>query len=243
MAEAFHWTCPYCGRDATIRDDDVTHKKLRLSYDTERTVYGDAHVFVFIYTIACPNIKCLQITLRVHLVKEVFNGEDWVLGDTIQSWNLLPESTAKPQPDFIPAQIRDNYLEACRIRDLSPKASATLSRRCMQGIIRDFWQTSVQPTLWAEIEAISDKLHPSTLDAIHAVREIGNIGAHMEQDVNLIVDVEPEEAQALIDLIEMLFEDWYVDRHEREQRTARVIALGRSKKPAIEDDAENDPKG
>ena len=65
----------------------------------------------------------------------------------------------------------------------------------------------------------------------------------MEQDVNLIVDVEPEEAQALIDLIEMLFEDWYVDRHEREQRTARVIALGRSKKPAIEDDAENDPKG
>jgi hypothetical protein len=27
--------------------------------------------------------------------------------------------------------------------------------------------------------------------AIHAVRTIGNIGAHMEKDINLIVDVDP----------------------------------------------------
>ena len=29
--------------------------------------------------------------------------------------------------------------------------------------------------------------------AIDAVRSIGNIGAHMEKDINLIVDVDPEE--------------------------------------------------
>ena len=50
----------------------------------------------------------------------------------------MPESDAKPQPEFIPEAIRQDYREACRIRDLSPKASATLARRCLQGMIRDF---------------------------------------------------------------------------------------------------------
>ncbi|MCP1830281.1 hypothetical protein ACVIHH_005106 [Bradyrhizobium sp. USDA 4518] len=35
------------------------------------------------------------------------------------------------------------------------------------------------------------------MDAIDAVRIVGNIGAHMEKDVNLIVDIEPGEAQML----------------------------------------------
>ena len=51
----------------------------------------------------------------------------------------------------------------------------------------------------------------------------------MEQDVGVVIDVEPEEAQLLISLIEMLFEDWYVARHEKEQRTQAVIALGMKK--------------
>ena len=34
--------------------------------------------------------------------------------------------------------------------------------------------------------------------AIEAVRSVGNIGAHMENDINVIVDVEPEEAKLLI---------------------------------------------
>lgn len=37
--------------------------------------------------------------------------------------------------------------------------------------------------------------------AIEAVRHVGNTGAHMEKDINLIVDVEPEETKLLIGLI------------------------------------------
>jgi hypothetical protein len=44
-----------------------------------------------------------------------------------------------PLPDYIPEQIKDDYYEACSILNLSPKASATLARRCLQGMIRDFW--------------------------------------------------------------------------------------------------------
>jgi len=36
---------------------------------------------------------------------------------------------------------------------------------------------------------------PLTWEAIDAVRKLGNIGAHMEKDINVIVDVDPEEAE------------------------------------------------
>ncbi|MGT2429378.1 hypothetical protein ACU4HD_12705 [Cupriavidus basilensis] len=46
-----------------------------------------------------------------------------------------------------------------------------------------------------------------TWDSIEAVRKIGNIGARMEKDIDVIVDVEPEEAGLLIGLIESLIDD------------------------------------
>ena len=58
---------------------------------------------------------------------------------------------------------------------------------------------------------------------------MGNIGAHMEGDVNKIVDIEPEEADKLIGLVEILFRECYVARHDREQRLAEIVALGAQK--------------
>jgi hypothetical protein len=85
-----------------------------------------------------------------------------------------------------------------------------------------------------------------SVDAIDHVRSIGNIGAHMEKDVNLIIDIDPAEALSLIELIEMLFAEWYVARKQRQERLARVAAIGQQKKreraalkaPAPDDDLE-----
>ena len=69
----------------------------------------------------------------------------------------------------------------------------------------------------------------NSVEAIDAVRKIGNIGAHMEKDINLIIDVDPDEAQTLIELIETLFEDWYVARDTREKRFAKLSAIAEAK--------------
>jgi hypothetical protein len=47
----------------------------------------------------------------------------------------------------------------------------------------------------------------------------------MEKDINVIVDVEPTEAAALVKLIEYLIEDWYVNKHEREEHLKGIVAL------------------
>ena len=56
-------------------------------------------------------------------------------------------------------------------------------------MIRDYWGI-VKPRLIDEIRELNGKIDPLVWDAIDAVREVGHIGAHMEKDVNLIIDVD-----------------------------------------------------
>jgi hypothetical protein len=68
-----------------------------------------------------------------------------------------------------------------------------------------------------------------TWNSIDATRKIGNIGAHMEKDINLIIDVDPEEASILIQLIELLIIEWYVYKHERELKLKSIIDISQTK--------------
>jgi hypothetical protein len=98
-------------------------------------------------------------------------------------------------------------------------------------MIRDFWGVSKR-RLKDEIDALKDRVDPGTWDAIDSVREVGNIGAHMEADINLVIDVDPDEAELLIGLIETLLSDWYIARHNKELRMAKIKAMSEEKKKA-----------
>ncbi len=220
-----NFTCPYCNRPTTITDPN--HFKHWKKISISESKLGD--VGLSIEAITCPNDKCSKLWLKVKLCKTLFEFGEWREDDTIYSWNLLPESEAKVLPDYILEAIRNDYYEACRIRDLSPKASATLARRCLQGMIRDFWSIK-KDNLKQEIDELEDKVNNDTWVSIDAVRSVGNIGAHMEKDINIIIDVEPEEAKLLIGLIEQLVDDWYVVRHDRHERTEKLKSIVKKKK-------------
>jgi hypothetical protein len=181
---------------------------------------------------AGQNIACRKLSVGVGLYPfKYVSGDKVEYGKELQSWRLLPDSMAKPQPDYIPQQIRDDYYEACKIRDLSAKAAATLARRCLQGMIKDFWGIKKR-NLAQAINALKPKVDGTTWQAIEAVRKVGNIGAHMEKNIDLIIDVEPKEAGLLIGLIERLFTEWYVARHERDQSMGALVAMARQKEKA-----------
>lgn len=224
MTEA--WDCPFCNRAATVGRDNISSNFFTFDDGNKDGLLG-----VSVSTITCPNAACREYTISaaLHRTKSKPGGGYQVLGAALMAWKLRPQSDARPFPDYIPAPILADYTEACLIRDLSPKASATLSRRCLQGMIRDFWAISSN-RLIDEVNALKDKVDPATWAAIDAVRSIGNIGAHMEKDINLVIDVEPGEAQMLIGLIEILLRDWYVARHQRAERLASIVALAQGKK-------------
>lgn len=229
--EPFNWTCPFCGHKTTITEPNCAFDSKQI--DTTKSKFENCTLQWS--AIACPNDDCKELYLNVSLhrygLKNTPVGRQWAALEVFDDcdWELRPESRAKPQPDYMPQEIRSTYREACRIMNLSPKASATLSRRCLQGMIRDFWKVNNKPNLYQEIDAVKDQVAPDTWDAIDAVRKVGNIGAHMEKDTNVIVDVDPGEAEILIELIETLFVDWYVDREKRRLRNATIKAVAAQK--------------
>lgn len=180
--------------------------------------------------ISCPNDECREYAITGSLHASHYQSGYKRLTPKTQrfKWSMKPSSLAKQFPSYIPEAILADYNESCLIRTLSPKASATLSRRCLQGIIRDFWGVK-KGRLVDEINSIKDTVDPITWQAIDSVRSIGNIGAHMEKDINLIIDVEPEEAQLLIGLIEILIADWYIAKHERQKHLENIIDVAGAK--------------
>jgi Domain of unknown function (DUF4145) len=220
------WRCPYCNQIATLLDSNRSEDAHRFNRANK-----DGNLALGTTVIVCPNSKCREYTIKASLQNyEERPGRSAVLvGDALASWQLKPNSAAKPSPAYIPQAVQNDYREACLIVELSPKASATLSRRCLQGMIRDFHGIKGK-TLFAEIQQLEDKIDHTTWEAIDSLRSIGNIGAHMEAEINVIVDVDPDEASLLIELIETLIEDWYIQRHERAQRMSKIIAVAAEKK-------------
>jgi hypothetical protein len=214
----FNWTCPHCGRDVTIADENFSSDlhTLRIANAVGR------HTLMSVF-IVCPNRECRKYTLACSLFESHRNGDE-KLDQKIRSWNLVPLSNAKIFPPCVPAEVLDDYREACLIKDLSPKASAALSRRCLQRMIRDFWQVT-PGRLSEQVEAILPKVDPLVRSAIDAVRQVRDIGAHLEHNAGAIVDSEPKEAELLIGLVETLIREWYVARKQREESLASIQAL------------------
>jgi hypothetical protein len=232
-----NWQCPYCQAHQVLSDATVSSKTS--PYTLVENTKGEFGIGSI--AIACANPQCREVTVRVWLAPTYKGHYGQVVRDINHAFfdkTLLPESSAKPQPDYIPKPLVDDYIEACRISELSPKASATLARRCLQGMIRDFCGIS-KARLIDEIDHLRKMVDAGqspkgvleeSVDAIDHVRTIGNIGAHMERDINTIIDVDAGEARILIELIETLFKEWYVARHQRVKRLEGLKQIAEEKK-------------
>jgi len=232
------YKCPYCYHDCTVGDADV---RTLGGEDLISLDHGTYRGSIIITT--CPNKTCRKQKISVTIVSLDTKLPPLQFGGApagqehrldrikkiIYMGQLLPESEGKVFPDYIPKQLRNDYLEACLIKDKSPKASATLSRRCLQGMIRDFWGIT-KARLIDEIEELKSHVDATTWGAIDSVRQVGNIGAHMEKDVNIIIDVDENEAGLLIWLIETLFQEWYIARFDRKERMHALTSMANKKK-------------
>lgn len=165
----------------------------------------------------CP--RCGKISLLIHSA-----GSKELPAFTLS----YPPPQSVNLPEYIPIAIRNDYHEACLVADLSPKSAATLARRCLQGMIRDFWKIH-EKTLNAEISALQGKIPDEQWNVLNGVRRIGNIGAHMEADVNTIIEIEADEAKRLLSLILFLFQEWYIQDHARKQLYADILEIDQNK--------------
>jgi hypothetical protein len=147
----------------------------------------------------------------------------------IGEFRVYPMNTSrKPTPAETPSEIREDYEEACRVLPISHKASAALSRRCLQAILRR--QGYTQKDLAQQIVALLSepdpaKAIPSALrQTVDAIRNFGNFSAHpiTDQTTLQVIEVEPGEAEWCLDILEEMFDHYYV---KPAQAAARKAAL------------------
>lgn len=220
MNKSFH--CAFCNADFPITpdtthfvhvDDDTiwSHHGFNVQNIVSNIERNKRPERIDIHLYHCP--RCDKVSVQSIGVGEQYEGE---------KTNIFPNSLAKQYPDYIPKQIRQDYEEAYAIINLSPKASATLSRRALQSMIRDFYGINNKSRLIDEINSIESKVSPAEKTVLDNLRKIGNIGAHPEEKVETIVDIEPGESEKLLKVIEYFMKSWYIDRHDAEELFSEV---------------------
>jgi hypothetical protein len=202
--------CPHCG---IAFHDEWTKQPLR------SFVKADGTVGIWsTQTTLCPACKKLTIEIEEH------NGER-----RLQTFWVYPTNIfRKPTPQEVPTDIKNDYEEACKVLPISEKASAALSRRCLQAILRG--KGYAQKDLANQIDALLNetvpaKVIPSALrETVDAIRNFGNFSAHpvTDQTTLQVIEVEPGEAEWCLDILEDMFDHYYV---KPEQAKARKAAL------------------
>ena len=149
-------------------------------------------------------------------------GQEWPT-NVVSQFLVHPKGTGRPPvPPEVPVELAEDYTEACLVLADSPKASAALSRRCLQSILRDRAGVQNPDNLMSAIEeVISAPGIPSDIkESLDAVRNIGNFAAHPNKSVNTgeIMPVEPQEAEWCLDVIEMLFGFYFVGPADIQRR-------------------------
>lgn len=182
----------------------------------------------------CP--ACKHLVLEVVCADKITgSGAGYHFQGVRQRLLGYPKPPARPDPPAeVPAELADDYKEAAAVLSLSPKASAALSRRCLQHMLREKAGVKARD-LATEIDAVitSNALPSHLAEAIDAIRNIGNFAAHpiKSSASGAIVEVEPGEAEWNLDVLDGLFDFYFVQpallQKRRDALNAKLAAAGK----------------
>jgi hypothetical protein len=150
-----------------------------------------------------------------------------------------PRSATRPVPNEVDDRLANDYREAAAILGVSAKASAALSRRCLQDVLREKARVK-HSDLYNEIQEVIDsgKVPSWLAENLDAVRVVGNFAAHPIKSTNTgeVVDVEPGEAEFLLDVLDGVFDFYFVQPEKAsKQRAALNAKLQEAGKPELQD--------
>ena len=197
--------CPHC----SIAFRDIWDRN-RMKYDNGCDAGWDC------ITTVCPECHKPSIKIKassttgaplVDMISKAFAKEQWVYPTSRRGKRFGHE---------VPDDFKNDYLEACEVLLVSPRSSATLSRRILEAVLRE--QGYRQSRITKQIDAVRNESDPDKklptvlLRIIDAVRQFGNFSAHEKKILRTlqIIDVEPGEAELCVEIVEGLFEHYYV---------------------------------
>jgi hypothetical protein len=212
--------CPYCSTTVKVnyRETFIASHPDQLDHGYE-VAYG-----------TCPQCSRPIVVLREGRVGTIVpEGIEEYAYPTVENIEheeiIYPKHATRSVEMEVPDDYRTEFLEACSVVQLSPKASAALSRRLLQAVLREEFNIK-HGSLAKEIEDFIQRedVPPYLSKAVDAIRNIGNLAAHPIKDTSTgeIVDVEPGEAEWLLEVLESLFDFAFVQPKRLEERRQKL---------------------
>lgn len=138
---------------------------------------------------------------------------------------LYPTNTPRSIADGVPDPYKSEYIQASKVAELSPMASAAICRRILQNILHNHFKIKDRD-LSKEIDIFINTISaPIQLkEDIDAIRHIGNFAAHplKSQSTGQIIEVEPGEVEWLLDTLEALFDFAFIQPKQAEIRRLKL---------------------
>lgn len=128
----------------------------------------------------------------------------------------------RPVHPAVPDELLADYQEAVLVLQDSPKASAALSRRCLQHLL--IRQGAKKKNLYDQLLELYDTLPAYVQTFVDNIRKLGNLAAHPKNDTETdrILDVEPGEADWMLELLEELFDHYFAKPAEALERQKKL---------------------
>ncbi len=184
----------------------------------------------------CPKCGKFILSLEEHCDRYRIGGANHYHRN--RQFYCYPRAASRsPLSPDVPEQFAADYREACLTLTDSPKASAALSRRCLQHILREVAKVK-HGNLADEIQSVIDSNAVPThlVESLDAVRNTGNFAAHpiKSKSSGEVLDVEPGEAEWNLDVLESLFDFYFVQPAEiQRKRDALNAKLKEAGKPEL----------
>ncbi len=197
----------------------------------ERPLGRDGEYFWVVLWVKCPACERFNIDLysappREEGASTQPDAPAWG-GDPSRGTRLQvhPLGKVRPLSPDVPAAYGERFQKAVRVVPLAAEASAALSRRLLQDLIRE--EAGIKHhNLSDEIEELlSSNALPSDLaNDVDAIRTLGNFAAHpiKSESTGEVVEVEPGEADWLIEVLEELFDFYFVRPKARQRRRDKL---------------------
>ena len=214
--------CPHCSCYYHYENDNLPNSTAVASLKHGLISIGqDGDVNLYLRKDVCLNCGRVELGLSGDLV----DGSGW-------ADPLYPNRSIYPiprVPSEVPQEFAEDYVEAWTILGDSPKASAALGRLCLERILVE--KSGVPgvtgKNLKQDIEKVvqSNSLPTGISKLLDAPRLLGNLAVHARKssETGTIVPVEPWEAEFCLEIIELLFDHYFVTTKKNEDRLKRLM--------------------
>jgi hypothetical protein len=101
-----NWQCPFCNHDAIVHDGDEG----TMTYFDHTFEHGNKFGRQYLegQVIVCPNQLCREYSLLLALGDQKRVAGEWKQLKPKRVWQLIPDSSAKVFPSYIPKPLLDD---------------------------------------------------------------------------------------------------------------------------------------